>query len=83
MSTAIGQRMINGSGITYHRGNGIGRTIASEAFKSLANAVSNAVVGKVAEKIKGSGVRITGEGAITGGKRRVGRPRKVGRPKKH
>ena len=75
MSSAIGHRMLEGGAIQYHRGNGLGRAIASKAFESLANAVTSTAVGKLAQKIKADGIR------ITGGKRKPGRPRRVGRPK--
>ena len=75
MSTVIGRRMVDGSGIKYHsRGSGVVRNIAS----SVVGSIGNALVNKLASAIKGDGFKIAGEGR----KRRVGRPRKVGRPKK-
>ena len=68
MSTAIGNRLVNGSGVKYHSGQGIARTIASKAFELGANAV----VQKIAGAIKGSGFKLAGTGK-----------RKVGRPKTH
>ena len=58
MSTVIGRRMIDGSGVKYHRGNGIARTIAAKAFEMGANAA----IQKVANMIKGNGIKISGEG---------------------
>ena len=58
MSTAIGRRMIDSGGVNAYQGAGIGRTIASKAFEVAANAA----VQKVANMIKGNGIRITGGG---------------------
>ena len=56
MSTAIGRRMIDSGGVNAYQGAGIGRTIASKAFEVAANAA----VQKVANLIKGQGIKITG-----------------------
>ncbi len=74
MSTVIGRRLIDGSGVRYHRGTGncgtgIVRTVASKAFEMGANAA----VQKISNLIKGNGIKITGEGR----KRKVGRPTKA------
>ena len=59
MSTAIGNRLVNGSGVKFHSaGNGLGRTIASKAFEMGANAV----VQKVKKLIEGNGFKLSGQG---------------------
>ena len=68
MSTAIGSRMVNGSGTKC--GNGVVRNVAS----SVVSHIGNALVNELASAIRGNGVRITGEGKR---KKRVGRPRKA------
>ena len=70
MSTAIGKRMIDGGSVKYHStGNGVVRNIAS----AVVGHVGNALVNKLASAIKGSGMKITGEGRK---KKKAGRPKK-------
>ena len=74
MSTAIGKRMIEGAGVTYHTvGNGVVRDVGS----AIVGTIGHALVNKLASAVKGSGYKISGQG-----KKKPGRPRKVGRPKK-
>ena len=53
MSTAVGNRLINGGSVKYHsaQGQGIARTVAAKAFEMGANAA----VQKLAKMIKGDG----------------------------
>ena len=80
MSTAIGYKMAGG-GVVYHpAGNGIMRKAISVGIRHLGHKAVDAV----AERVGGSGYKLTG----TGRKRKpckpkkAGRARKVGRPKK-
>ena len=78
MSTVIGRRMIDGSGVKYHTtgatGNGIMRKVAGTVLEK----VGEIALRKAVSMVKGEGFKIAGEGK----KRKQGRPRKVGRPKK-
>ena len=59
MSTAVGNRLINGAGVKYHSaGQGITRTVAAKAFEMGANAA----VQKLAKMIKGNGYKVSGTG---------------------
>ena len=73
MSTVIGDRMLSGGAVKYHRGQGIARNIAS----SVIGSVGNALVSAIAKKVKGDGFKVTGMG-----KKKAGRPKKTNKKKK-